>query len=183
MPSAGGRSNGHRDGRCGGKGAGRLPHVQPGPPPPTSSAFLGPQSVVRSFRAGFYSAGGERFITFSSPSTTPAGRSITSIAATTPVVRPRRRASSWGGCPSLGMLDCCRGRRGNWRPGGSILVCFTDGWSSRRTRKGRPVVSTACKAVEKGGPFEALNADIIVDWERTGGPHRQTTPPSDTRFS
>lgn len=142
----------------------------------------------------FSSAGGERFITFFFALHDPQRGTIEYVNCghNPPLFVPAAGPGLFlgEGCPGLGMLDQLPvvGAGTLDAPADSVLVCFTDGLVEQESEEGEAYGEHRLqKRVEENrhAGVEALNADIIVDWEQ----HRGTATPADdtalliTRFS
>ena len=136
------------------------------------------------------SAGGERFITFffALHDARQRARWTMSIAATTPLIRASVRTGHvprLKGCPRLGMLDELPvGRRGLTLDGsGGLHSGVLHRWVVEQENEegeayGEHRLQQLVEENRQAG-VEALNADIIVDWEQHRGNRTlRTTPPS-----
>ncbi|MGB1618694.1 MAG: PP2C family protein-serine/threonine phosphatase [Flavobacteriales bacterium] len=153
------------------------------------------ENLVRSLNQRvFSSARGERFITFFFALHDPARGAIDYVNCghNPPLFVPDKGPGMFlgAGCPGLGMLDVLPvvGVGTLDAPPGSTLVCFTDGLVEQENEAGQDFgehrLQRLVESDRKAGT-EAMNAAIIVEWER----HRGTADPADdtalltTRFS
>lgn len=153
------------------------------------------EELVRSLNQRvFSSARGERFITFFFALHDPARGTIDYVNCghNPPLFLPVKGSGMFlgAGCPGLGMLDLLPVVDVGTLEAlpGSTLICFTDGLVEQENEAGEDFGEHRLQRLvetDRTAGAEAMNAAIIVEWER----HRGTAAPADdtalltTRFS
>lgn len=132
----------------------------------------------------FANAGGERFITFffAVHDAEQGVMHYVNCGHNPPLFVPHQGPGLFlgEGCPGLGMLDMLPlvGVGKLDVPKGSTLVCFTDGLVEQENEAGKAFGEHRLQQLaekERRSGTEALNAAIIVEWEK----HRGTADPAD----